>query len=318
MTSGNRPETAADLNIGSLVPTEQVNPATFGIDLLPTLEVLHLLNEQDTQVPVAVGRAIDAIATVTDEVIRAFEGGHRLFYVGAGTSGRLGVLDASECPPTFSVPSDLVQGIMAGGPSALTRAVENAEDDGPAGCQAIKDFGVQSGDVVVGLSASGGAAFVIEAMNAARQAGCFTGAITCHPTGLLAQVVDCAIVVDVGPEALTGSTRLKAGTAQKLVLNMITTAAMIGWGKTYRNLMVDVNPTNAKLRDRAIRLVSALGRCEAGPAARFLEAADGQVKPAVVMALTGLSAAEACQKLASHGGRLRATLDEADCQASSQ
>ena len=186
--------------------------SSFGSENSPTSEkmreVLRLLNEQDTQVPVAVGRAIDAIATVTDEVIRAFEGGHRLFYVGAGTSGRLGVLDASECPPTFSVPSDLVQGIMAGGPSALTRAVENAEDDGPAGCQAIKDFGVQSGDVVVGLSASGGAAFVTEAMNAARQAGCFTGAITCHPTGLLAQVVDCAIVVDVGPEALNTSSRV--------------------------------------------------------------------------------------------------------------
>lgn len=298
------------MDIFSVVPTEQINPETINIDVCSTRVVLEMINDQDAGVPAAVRQAIPQIAEVVDKVVAAFECGGRLFYIGAGTSGRLGVLDASECPPTFSVEPELVQGIIAGGDLALRNAIENAEDDGVAGTQAIREAGVKAGDVVVGLSASGGAAYVVEAIKTAQGLGAYTAALTCYEQSSLAHAADVAMVVDVGPEALTGSTRMKAGTAQKLVLNMITTAAMIGWGKTYRNLMVDVKPTNAKLRDRAGRLVAAISGVSKTEAHEYLTQSQGMVKPAIVMAKMGVGFQEAQQRLMQNGGRLRSVLEQ--------
>jgi len=298
------------IDVGSLVPTEQVNPNTSDIDLLSTQKVLERINTEDKLVPIAVEKAIPEIALIVDKVIDAFEQGGRLFYVGAGTSGRLGVLDASECPPTFSTPPDLVQGIIAGGDRALRDAIEGAEDSAEEGKKAIETAGVGAKDVLIGISASGGAKYVVSAIETAKAIGAFTGAITCHPQGALAKAADVAMVADVGPEVLTGSTRMKAGTAQKLILNMITTAAMIGWGKTYRNLMVDLTATNEKLEDRACRLVSALAACTLEEAKSVLGKSDGRVKTAVVMQRWGLSRDDALARLKHHHGKLRALFEE--------
>ncbi len=297
------------LDVSTLVPTEQINPRTSEIDLVSTEAMLTLINEEDRRVPDAIGRIIPQIAQVVDRVVEAFERGGRLFYVGAGTSGRLGVLDASECPPTFGVDSDLVQGIIAGGDTALRNAVEGAEDSAEQGRQAVLDAGVRDKDVLIGISASGGAAYVVTAIETAKAQGAFTGAITCHPTGALAQAADVAMVAEVGPEVIAGSTRLKAGTAQKLILNMITTGAMIGWGKTYRNLMVDLKPTNVKLRQRAIRIVAHLSNCSPEEAQQALEHSQGRVKPAVVMLTKKVSYEEAMVMLKHHHGKLRAVLE---------
>jgi N-acetylmuramic acid 6-phosphate etherase len=233
-----------------------------------------------------------------------------LFYFGAGTSGRLGVLDAAECPPTYSTPPELVQGIIAGGDRALRIAVEGAEDSAELGRQDVESVGVRPQDVVIGISASGGAAYVVSAMEAARASGAYTAAITCHPSGKLALSVDQPIVVQVGPEAITGSTRMKAGTAQKLILNMISTATMVQLGKTYENLMVDVKPTNLKLRDRAARIVSSLGRVSYEEAEHLLGQANDQVKTAVVMARLQVPVDEAQRRLAAANGKLRRTIEE--------
>lgn len=298
------------VDLTSLVPTEQINPNTREIDLISTEAMLRLINAEDQRVPLAVEAAIPQIAQVVEKVVVAFENGGHLYYVGAGTSGRLGVLDASECPPTYGVDPGLVQGLIAGGDTALRHAVEGAEDSAEAGRQVILDHHVTSRDVVVGLSASGGAAYVVSAIQTAKDLGAFTGAITCHPHGALAQAADVAMVAEVGPEVIAGSTRMKAGTAQKLILNMITTGAMIAWGKTYRNLMVDLRPTNQKLRARAIRLVALLAQTTPAEAESALAASQGQVKPAVVMLTrqVGLDAAQ--QLLQRYHGKLRAVLEE--------
>lgn len=293
----------------SPVPTEQINPNTVEIDLVSTEAMLTQINDADQQVAIAVRAAIPQIATVVDRTVRAFETGGRLIYLGAGTSGRLGVLDASECPPTFGVEPGLVIGVIAGGDTALRNAVEGAEDNAALGTQAIADLNVSPADVVVGLSASGGAAWVVAAMEAAKIQGAFTAAITCYQDSKLAQVVDVAMVADVGPEVLTGSTRLKAGTAQKLILNMISTGAMIGWGKTYRNLMVDLKPSNIKLKDRAQRLVAHLANCTPEEATKALEQTHGKVKPAVVMCTLGVSATQAQELLTQAHGKLRMVLE---------
>lgn len=291
--------------LDTLVPTEQRHPDTVDIDLLPTEQVLTQINQLDSQVPAVVAQAIPQITQVVDWVINAFEHGGRLFYVGAGTSGRLGVLDASECVPTFGVPPEWVQGIIAGGDKALRHPIEGAEDDAKAGALVVSDYGINAHDVVIGISASGGAAFIVEAVNTARALGARTAALTCVAESRLAKASEIAMVTVVGPEAIAGSSRLKAGTAQKLVLNMITTASMIGIGKTYENWMVDVRPTNQKLRLRAQRLVSVLANVSLEQALALLEEAQWQVKSAVVMGRYGVTLAEAASMLAQHHGKLR-------------
>jgi N-acetylmuramic acid 6-phosphate etherase len=300
----------SDIDLSVLVPTEQMNPLTENIDRLETTSVLTLINQEDQKVAEAVKATIPEIARVVDKVVEAFMDNGRLYYVGAGTSGRLGVLDASECPPTFGVSPDLVQGIIAGGDVALRNAVEGAEDSAENGKKTILDLSIGPKDVVIGISASGGAAYVVSAVETAKSQGAFTGAITCHPKGALAKAADVAMVAEVGPEVIAGSTRMKAGTAQKLILNMITTGAMIQWGKTYRNLMVDLKPSNQKLRERACRLVALLSRRNLQEVEQALDAAQGQVKPATIMMARGVTFEEAKVLLDCHHGKLRSVLEE--------
>ena len=234
--------------------TERRNPRAAGLASMSTLEIVTLMNHEDATVPEAVRDALPDIARAADAIAAAFAGGGRLHYVGAGTSGRLGVLDASEAPPTFGVDPELVHGIIAGGDTALRRSIEGAEDDPLAGEREVVRV-ARPGDIVVGLSASGSARYVVAAMKAARALGAVTAGVTCVPGSALADAVDIPIVVDVGPEVIAGSSRLKAGTATKLVLNMLSTAAMIRSGRTKGDLMIDLRPTNAKLKTRAIRMV---------------------------------------------------------------
>jgi N-acetylmuramic acid 6-phosphate etherase len=303
------PPSAADNPLKSVIPTEQVNPRTVDIDGLPTIEVLRKINEEDQGVAQAVAQAIPQIAVVVDAIQHAFENGGRLFYFGAGTSGRLGVLDASECPPTYGVQPSLVQAVMAGGDTALRNAVEGAEDSVEMGREDVITAGVKAGDVVVGISASGQAPYVVSVMESAKALGCFTAGITCDAHSKLAQAAQQAIVVEVGPEVIAGSTRMKAGTAQKLVLNMLTTGAMIQTGKTYQNLMVDVQPTNLKLKARARRMVATLSGVAIEEAERLLELTQYQVKPAVIMAREQVDFTEANRRLKAVSGKLRLALE---------
>src|ERR1700740_1596452 len=227
--------------------SEERNPDTMGIDLLTTDEVLRAINCEDRSVPDAVGKVIAEIARAVDRIVDAFGKGGRLIYMGAGTSGRLGVLDAAECPPTFSVPGDMVVGLIAGGADALARAAEGAEDDAEEGVAALKGIELTQKDVVVGIAASGRTPYVVGGLTYAKALGATTVALSCNQDSAIAHIVDIAILPLVGPEVLAGSTRLKSGTAQKLVLNMLTTARMIRLGKCYQNLMVDLNPHNMKL-----------------------------------------------------------------------
>jgi len=294
----------------SVIPTEQVNPRTKDIDLVSTTELLQKINTEDQQVPQAVGRAIPQIAVVVDAIQQAFENGGRLLYFGAGTSGRLGVLDASECPPTYGAPPELVQAFIAGGDFALRHAVEGAEDSAEMGKEDLQKANVQANDVVVGISASGQAPYVGAVVEAARALGCFTAGITCDANSKLAQAAQQPIVVEVGPEVIAGSTRMKAGTAQKLVLNMLTTGAMIQIGKTYQNLMVDVQPTNLKLKARARRMVAALAQIPIEEAERLLEMTGYQVKPAVLMAVADVGLEEAQRQLKAVSGKLRQAMEK--------
>lgn len=296
--------------LSALVSTEQVNPRTQEIDLLSTEAMLARINAEDLLVPAAITPIIPQIAVVVDKIAEAFRQGRHLFYFGAGTSGRLGVLDASECPPTFGANPEMVQAFIAGGETALRHAVEGAEDSAELGLKDFQASKAQAGDVVIGISASGGAPYVLAVVQAARQAGCYTAAITSYADSALAQAVDQALVAEVGPEVIAGSTRLKAGTAQKLILNMLTTGAMIQIGKTYENLMVDVQPTNQKLKARASRMVAALADTSVEAAAETLEQAHYQVKPAVLMLRLGLSYPEALQRLDAVSGKLRAVLQQ--------
>jgi N-acetylmuramic acid 6-phosphate etherase len=295
-------------NLHSLL-TEQANPASARIDSVSTEEMLRIVNDEDRKVAEAVGREIPAIARAVDAIVSAFESGGRLFYIGAGTSGRLGVLDASECPPTFSSPPEQVQGFIAGGDVALRRAVEGAEDDPEAGAADVARAGVGAADVVVGLAASGATPYVLGAVRAARARGAFTAAVVCNPGAPLSREAEVAIEVEVGPEVITGSTRLKAGTAQKLILNLLSTASMIRAGKVYGNLMVDLTATNAKLRRRAVRIVAQVAGIAPGAAVPLLERTGYRAKPAIVMARTGCDVAEAERRLAAAGGMLRIALE---------
>ncbi|MBN3262612.1 N-acetylmuramic acid 6-phosphate etherase [Pectobacterium brasiliense] len=295
------------LNLGKLV-SETRNPATMTLDQLSTLEMMHAFNQEDRKVPEAIAQVLPAIAEAVELATASLQEGGRLIYLGAGTSGRLGVLDASECPPTFGVPHGLVIGLIAGGPSALLKAVEGAEDDPALGEADLKALDVTAADMVVGLAASGRTPYVIGALRYARDVGCRTAAISCNPHSPIAQEAQVAISPVVGPEALTGSTRLKSGTAQKLVLNMISTGAMVKLGKVYQNLMVDVKATNVKLLDRACRIVVEATGAEREKARQALVQADHEVKPAILMLLANIDVAAARERLKQHNGYLREAL----------
>ncbi|HEU4698490.1 MAG TPA: N-acetylmuramic acid 6-phosphate etherase [Gemmatimonadales bacterium] len=291
--------------------TERRNPRTRDIDTATPLEIVDLINAEDRQVPLAVAEARGEIARVVELVETAFRAGGRLFYVGAGTSGRLGVLDASECPPTFGSAPEMVQGIIAGGFDALVRSVEGAEDSLAAGAATMDEHAVGERDVVVGIAASGTTPFVRAALERARARGARTVLVTCaEPPAALRATCDVCVAVLVGPEVVTGSTRMKAGTATKLVLNTITTGAMIRLGKTYGNLMVDLRVWNEKLVDRSQRIVMEVAGVDRATAQRHIEAADGRVKTAIVMARLGVDRTEAERRIAAHAGRLRPLLGD--------
>ncbi|MEO1668757.1 MAG: N-acetylmuramic acid 6-phosphate etherase [Chloroflexota bacterium] len=289
--------------------TENRNPKTMSLDTMTTAEMLAVMNEEDATVPLAVRTALPQVAELVDKTAERIRAGGKLLYVGAGTSGRLGVLDASECVPTFGVPPTLVQGIMAGGYTALVTPVEGAEDDREAGQQALIDANMREEDTVVGIAASGRTPFVLAAVDYANAQGVLTGGIACNVPSALLEQAQIAIGVDVGPEVLTGSTRLKAGTAQKMVLNMLSTGVMVRLGKTYGNLMVDVMVTNAKLKDRAERIIAEITGVDAARAADLLVESGQRVKVAIVMELRGVDAEKAVRLLAESDGHLRAVLN---------
>ncbi|MDU1063399.1 MAG: N-acetylmuramic acid 6-phosphate etherase [Cutibacterium avidum] len=293
-----------------LTTTEGRNPASEGLDQLTTLEVLRVMNDEDHRVPDAVARQLPAIAAIVEAAVAGLSAGGRLIYAGAGTSGRLGVLDAAECPPTFSTHPTMVVGLIAGGQQAMFQAVEGAEDDQERGSEEINALHPGPHDVVVGLAASGRTPWVIGAVRAAKQAGAHTASVCCNHDALISDEVDLPVEIDAGPEVLTGSTRLKAGTAQKLVLNMISTATMIGLGKTYGNLMVDVSPSNEKLRQRAVSIVVSATGCTRDQAVIALHEADGHAKTAIVMILLDMTAAQARERLTTSGGAVRAAVDQ--------
>jgi N-acetylmuramic acid 6-phosphate etherase len=284
--------------------TEQSDPRYSQIDRLPTDQIARLMNQADAAVPAAVAVAIPAISAAVDAISARMAEGGRLLYVGAGTSGRLAVLDASECPPTFGTDPSLVQGVIAGGPEALTRSVEGAEDDAEAGAAALKDLEVGPLDSVVGVSASGRAPFVLGALAEAASRGALTVGLSCNDGAPLSAAAEHAIEVVVGPEVVTGSTRLKAGTAQKLVLNMISTISMVKLGRTYGNKMIEMSAMNNKLAGRALRMVSDITGADLETAETALDAAGGQAKIAVLMIQHGLDAEGARALLESHGERL--------------
>jgi len=289
--------------------TEQVNPDSQGIDARPTPEILQVINRQDEMVASAVAAEIPQIAKAVDRIVEAMQGGGRLFYIGAGTSGRLGVLDAAECPPTFQVSPDLVQGIIAGGEAALARSTEVSEDDKSAGARDLGARGfVSQKDVLVGIATSGRTPYVLGAIAFAREKGALTIGISCTPDSELSRAVEIAITPLAGPEVIAGSTRMKAGTATKLVLNMISTAVMIRLGHVYGNLMVNVQPRNSKLRDRARRIVAEAAAVSDERAAELLAAAGDNSKVAIVMARRDLDRATAEACLARAGGRISEAL----------
>jgi N-acetylmuramic acid 6-phosphate etherase len=288
--------------------TEQPNPASASIDALPTEEVLRIINQEDRKVADAVGRELASIARAVDAIVAAFERHGRLFYIGAGTSGRLGVLDASECPPTFSVPPEKVQGIIAGGEAALSRATETTEDDPAVGVRDLLARGFTERDVLVGIAASGRTPYVLGAVAEARRMGAVTVGISCTPESELARAVAIPITPLVGPEVVAGSTRMKAGTAQKLVLNMLSTAAFIRLGYVYGNLMVNVQPKNIKLVDRARRIVAQAAGVSYQRAGELLAAAGNSVRTAILMGKSGLGREEAERRLAESGGRIAQAL----------
>ena len=282
--------------------TETRNPASVEIDQLPTLEMLRVINREDQQVTLAVSQLLPEITRAVDAIAAAFGKGGRLVYIGAGTSGRLGILDASECPPTYGVSAEQVVGLIAGGHKAILQAVENAEDDAELGAQDLKNIQFCANDVLVGIAASGRTPYVLGAMAHARAVGATVCSISCNPGSPLARAADISMVAVVGPEIVTGSSRMKAGTAQKLILNMLSTGAMIRTGKVYGNLMVDVEATNAKLVERQKRIVMEATDCERAVAERALAQADNHCKTAIVMILAGLTADEARTRLQSSNG----------------
>jgi N-acetylmuramic acid 6-phosphate etherase len=289
--------------------TETRNPSSSDIDRLSTVDMLTVINQADAEIPAAVGKVIPEIAKAVDAIAERLRSGGRLFYTGAGTSGRLGVLDASECPPTFNVPPDLVQGLIAGGDRALRTSTERAEDDPALGASDLEARNLSASDAVVGIAASGRTPYVLGGIEYARAQGALTVGLSCTVDSQLARAADIAITPVPGPEIITGSTRMRAGTATKLALNMISTGVMIRLGYVYGNLMVNVQPTNAKLRDRARRIIATVANVSYEEAGRLLDE-GGSVRAAVVMHRLSVSRQEAEQRLAKAGGSLRAALGE--------
>lgn len=292
----------------STLITEQRNPNSMHVDSLSALEIVQLMNDEDKQVPLAIEKCLPQIAQAVERIVAAFQQGGRLVYIGAGTSGRLGVLDASECPPTFGVSPEMVKGIIAGGERALRHPIEGAEDSKSQAVVDLQTIQFSSKDVLVGIAASGRTPYVIGALEYAKSLGSVTASIASNPNSAMANIVDIAIDTVVGPEVLTGSSRLKSGTAQKLVLNMLTTASMILMGKCYQNLMVDVQASNEKLKARAIRIVMQATDCDKALAEETLKLADQNAKLAIMMILSGLDRAQAETLLEKHQGKLQLAL----------
>ncbi|AOM42030.1 N-acetylmuramic acid 6-phosphate etherase [Xenorhabdus hominickii] len=285
--------------------TEGRNASSTHIDTLSTIDMLRVINDEDKKVAIAVEKTLPQIADVVDKVAKTFLQGGRLIYSGAGTSGRLGILDASECPPTYGTKPEQVVGLIAGGHQAILKAVENAEDNWQLGIDDLKELNFNQRDILVGIAASGRTPYVLGTMEYGKSVGATVVCISCNPDSPMAQLANIAITPIVGPEVVTGSSRMKAGTAQKLVLNMITTGAMIRTGKVYGNLMVDVEATNAKLIERQKNIVMAATECSKEIADQALNACGGHCKTAIVMILSGVSAEEAKALLADHQGFIR-------------
>ena len=292
----------------STLITEQRNPNSMHVDSLSALEIVQLMNQEDKQVPLAIEKCLPQIAQAVECIVAAFQQGGRLVYIGAGTSGRLGVLDASECPPTFGVSPEMVKGIIAGGERALRHPIEGAEDSKAQAVVDLQTIQFSSKDVLVGIAASGRTPYVIGALEYAKSLGSVMVSIASNPNSAMANIVDIAIDTVVGSEVLTGSSRLKSGTAQKLVLNMLTTASMILMGKCYQNLMVDVQASNEKLKARAIRIVMQATDCDKALAEETLKQADQNAKLAIMMILSGLDRAQAEALLEKHHGKLQLAL----------
>ena len=292
----------------STLITEQRNPNSMNVDSLSALEIVQLMNDEDKQVPLAIEKCLPQIAQAVERIVAAFQQGGRLVYIGAGTSGRLGVLDASECPPTFGVSPEMVKGIIAGGERALRHPIEGAEDSKAQAVFDLQTIHFSSKDVLVGIAASGRTPYVIGSLEYAKSLGSVTVSIASNPNSAMANIVDIAIDTVVGPEVLTGSSRLKSGTAQKLVLNMQTTASMILMGKCYQNLMVDVQASNEKLKARAIRIVMQATDCDKTLAEETLKLAEQNAKLAIMMILSGLDRAQAEALLEKYHGKLQLAL----------
>lgn len=293
------------LNELNTILSETRNSNTLDIDLLTTEAILQKINEEDQKVALAIQPALANIAKAVDFIVAAFQQHGRLIYIGAGTSGRLGILDAVECMPTFSVTEDMVVGIIAGGEKAIKRAVEGAEDNQAAAIVDLQAINFNARDVVVGIAASGRTPYVIAALKYAREIGAKAVSVSCNPNSAIAKEADIEICAAVGPEILTGSTRMKSGTAQKLILNMLSTASMIRIGKTYQNLMVDVSASNEKLYARALLIVMQATECDEETATQALKAAGNEAKLAILMILTATNAQQAAQLLQQHQGFLR-------------
>lgn len=288
--------------------TEKRNTKSTDIDIMSSREFVKIMNEEDSNVIRAVNENLDIVAEIIDAVANSFNDGGRLIYVGAGTSGRLGLLDAVECPPTFGVPSEMVVGLIAGGDSAFIKAVEGAEDSMLFGGDDLRDIKLSDKDIVVGLAASGRTPYVISALNYANSIGATTASVSCNSNSEISKLSKFAVELIVGPEVLTGSTRLKAGSAQKMVLNMISTGAMIKIGKVYQNLMVDVMQTNKKLQQRAINIIMESTNCSREKALEALKETSGDVKLSIAMILLGCSLEEAKDMLHKNNGRIRTLL----------
>ncbi len=296
-------------DLGRLI-TEQRNPASAEIDGLPVERILEIINNEDAKVAPAVRREIPQIARAVETIVAALRAGGRLFYVGSGSAGRTGAMDAAECPPTFNTPPEKVQAVMAGGPRALLYATEASEDSASLGRRDLQKRRLRRGDVVVGVSASGRTPYTVGALRYARRRGAATVAVTSNPDSLLSKVADITIATVVDPEVIAGSSRMKSGTAQKLVLNMLSTASMIRLGYVYGNQMVNVHLKNRKLRDRGLRMLESILQVDRARAARALRRAGNNLKAAIVMHQKGLERAEAARLLARHDGNVRKALDQ--------
>ncbi|CAM3922192.1 N-acetylmuramic acid 6-phosphate etherase [Mesobacillus thioparans] len=290
--------------------TEQQNPKTLNIDLMSTEEIITVINQEDTLVPNVLARQVPNISEVVDKIVAAFKQGGRLIYVGAGTSGRLGIIDASECPPTYGTDPGMVVGIIAGGKEAMTEAIEGVEDDKQQGKTDMEEISLTAKDVVVGIAASGRTPYTIGALEYSKQLGAVTVSVVCSKDSEMEQVSDYTIAAVVGPEVITGSTRMKAGTAQKLILNMLSTASMIKMGKVYGNLMVDVQMTNEKLHNRAVNIVKMATGASDEEARAAIKEQNYHTKAAILQIITGLKGIEANNLLNKHDGYLREAISE--------